>query len=277
GIRWLEENQPEQAASTLVHGDFRLGNLIVGEDGVRAVLDWELAHQGDPVEDLAWLCVRAWRFGGAEPVGGFGQIDDLLEGYREGSGVAVDRRALDWWIAFGTLHWGIICIAQAATHLSGVFRSVELAAIGRRVCEVESDLAELLPWGELRDLPASVSGPLSRPNPPHDAPSAAQLLEAVGEFLSADALGATEGRVQFHVRVAANVVAMVRREIELGPAMARAQAERLERLGVASDAELAEAIRSGRMDDRRDEVADAVRATVADKLAVANPHYRAAP
>jgi hypothetical protein len=108
---------------------------------------------------------------------------------------------------------------------------------------------------------------------PHDIPSAAELLDAVRGFLESDVLGATEGRVRFHVRVAANVVAMVARELALGPDLAAAHVARLQALGVASDAELAAAIRSGALDDRADEVRDAVRATVADKLAVANPGY----
>jgi hypothetical protein len=108
---------------------------------------------------------------------------------------------------------------------------------------------------------------------PHDIPSAAELLDAVRGFLESDVLPATEGRVRFHARVAANVVAMVARELALGPALAAAHVARLQALGVATDAELAAAIRSGALDDRADEVRDAVRATVADKLAVANPGY----
>ena len=128
----------------VVHGDFRNGNLIVGPDGIRAVLDWELAHLGDPLEDLGWLCVKAWRFGSPLPVGGFGTVEQLVTAYEEAGGAAVDRAALHWWQVLGTLRWGIICIVQALTHLSGTVRSVELAAIGRRVCEVEWDLLELL-------------------------------------------------------------------------------------------------------------------------------------
>jgi hypothetical protein len=109
--------------------------------------------------------------------------------------------------------------------------------------------------------------------PPHDIPSAAELLDAVREFLEDDVLPAVEGRVRFHVRVAANVVAMVGRELALGPRQAREHAARLERLGVADEAELAEAIRSGALDARLEEVREVVRATVADKLAVANPGY----
>jgi aminoglycoside phosphotransferase (APT) family kinase protein len=147
GFRWLERNRPPHRADTVVHGDFRNGNLVVGPDGLRAVLDWELAHLGDPLEDLGWLCVRAWRFGAAPRVGGFGAVDELVAAYESapGSPGTVDRDALGWWEAMGTLKWGVMCMLQAATHLSGTVRSVELAAIGRRVCEVEHDLLLLLP------------------------------------------------------------------------------------------------------------------------------------
>ena len=110
---------------------------------------------------------------------------------------------------------------------------------------------------------------------PHDIPSAAELLDAVRQFLESEVLPATEGRVRFHVRVAANVVGMVAREIVLGPEQAAAHAGRLEQLGVHSDTELAAAIRSGALDSRREEVRAVVSATVLDKLAVANPGYSA--
>jgi aminoglycoside phosphotransferase (APT) family kinase protein len=145
GFRHLEATRPAASATTVVHGDFRLGNLIVGPDGLRAVLDWELVHLGDPLEDLSWLCVKSWRFGAAPRVGGFGEVRDLVSAYEEASGRTVDLDALRWWETFGTLKWGIMCIMQAAAHLTGAARSVELAAIGRRVCEVEHDLLLLLP------------------------------------------------------------------------------------------------------------------------------------
>lgn len=145
GLRWLDAHRPPTRPAALVHGDFRLGNLIVGPDGLRAVLDWELVHLGDPLEDLGWLCTRAWRFGEAPAVGGFGSIEQLLAAYRAGGGGDVDPAALHWWQVYGTLRWGVICIGQAAVHLAGLQRSVELAAIGRRVCENEHDLLLLLP------------------------------------------------------------------------------------------------------------------------------------
>ena len=145
GFKWLTANRLERTRTTLVHGDFRLGNVIVNATGLAAVIDWELAHRGDPMEDLGWVCVRAWRFGGKSPVAGIGDYSELFDAYGEASGIAVDPAVVRWWEVLGTLKWGIICIMQASSHLTGLNRSVELAAIGRRVCENEYDLLALLP------------------------------------------------------------------------------------------------------------------------------------
>ena len=145
GFRWLEANRPPSTRVSVVHGDFRHGNFIVNSSGLAAVLDWEISHLGDPMEDLGWLCVKAWRFGGSKPVGGFGEYDELFGAYGTAAGVDVDAEAVHWWEVLGTLKWGVICIMQASAHLGGFSRSVELAAIGRRVCEQEYDLLRLLP------------------------------------------------------------------------------------------------------------------------------------
>jgi aminoglycoside phosphotransferase (APT) family kinase protein len=137
---WLLDHRPDSPRTVVVHGDFRLGNLIVGEDGLRAVIDWELAHLGDPMEDLGWLCVKAWRFGGREPVAGLGAYEQLFAAYEEAGGGAVDVEVVRWWEVLGTWKWAVMCILQANVHRSGVTRSHELAAIGRRVCENEHDL-----------------------------------------------------------------------------------------------------------------------------------------
>ena len=144
GLRWLDEHRPPRVEPGVVHGDFRLGNLMVDDHGLAAVLDWELAHLGDPIEDLGWLCVRAWRFGSDLPVAGLGSYDQLIDAYERAAGTTVDPEHLRWWEALGTLRWGLICVLQASGHLSGASRSVELAAIGRRVCENEYDLLTLI-------------------------------------------------------------------------------------------------------------------------------------
>jgi len=144
-FRWLQDHLPESAQPTFVHGDFRNGNFIVGPEGIRAVLDWELAHLGDPMEDLGWICVNSWRFGNIDlPVGGFGRREDLFQGYEAAGGGPVDPGEVHFWEVFGTLKWGLITILQAFTHLGGARRSVELAAIGRRTSETEIDLVRLL-------------------------------------------------------------------------------------------------------------------------------------
>jgi aminoglycoside phosphotransferase (APT) family kinase protein len=270
GLRWLVGHRPPAGRRVVVHGDFRTGNLIVGPEGLRAVLDWELAHLGDPAEDLGWFCVRAWRFGSPHRAGGFGPVEELLAGYERAGGDPVDLATLRWWEAMGTLKWGVMCIVQAATHLTGASRSVELAAIGRRTAENEEDLLALIA-GDDPYRPAAATG-AAPTSAPHDRPSAGELLDAVGEYLD-QVRDSVPGRVGFHARVAANVVATVRRELELGPAQSRAHAERLAALGVSDDAALAAAIRDGSLDDRADEVTRAVRASVRDKLAVANPGY----
>jgi len=149
-FRWLAAHRPPSSPNVLVHGDFRMGNLIIDTEErparLAAVLDWELAHTGEVYEDLAWFCIRAWRFGAPEALGagGLGGIEDFMRAYENASGTTLDRDALRWWLILSTLRWGVICRYQAERHLSGQTRSVELAAIGRRVCETEFDLLELL-------------------------------------------------------------------------------------------------------------------------------------
>jgi aminoglycoside phosphotransferase (APT) family kinase protein len=139
-FRWLESHRPPPMPATVVHGDYRLGNVIVDEHGLAAAIDWELAHLGDPAEDLGWLCVPAWRFGSPQPVAGVGTRQDLLDAYAAESGIEIDPETLRWWEVSGIVRWGIICVMQAERHRSGTVRSHELAAIGRRVCENEHDL-----------------------------------------------------------------------------------------------------------------------------------------
>ncbi len=144
-FRYLLERVPSTPRKTLVHGDYRIGNVIFGPEGVRSILDWELAHLGDPMEDLGWICVRAWRFGADDkPMGGLGSREEFFEAYEKASGARVDPEAVRFWEVFGNLRWGIITIGQARTHLDGFVRSVELASLGRRTVETELELLNLI-------------------------------------------------------------------------------------------------------------------------------------
>jgi aminoglycoside phosphotransferase (APT) family kinase protein len=290
GFRWLEANRPRKARkaqpsrTVLVHGDYRMGNLIVDGIGLAAVLDWELVHVGEAYEDLAWFCIRAWRFGAPESLGagGLGSIESFLAAYEEASRTAVDRVAFHWWLVLATLRWGVICRHQAERHLSGQVRSVELAAIGRRVCETEWDLLDLLDVQLGDDAGREATrGPGGQSEPPpglHGRPTAAELVGAVAEFLETDVREATGGQVNFHARVAANALRTVERELlDTDDSEVRAA---LAGLGFADEAGLAAAIRTGELDKHTNlakhtnkEVTACLRVLVRHRLAAAHPGY----
>ena len=142
---WLKEQDFSNFQESLVHGDFRLGNIIVNGEGLQSIIDWELAHIGNPLQDLGWVCGNSWRFGNNDKVvGGFGELEDLLEGYNSISKLNVNKEMVKCWQVFGTFRWGVICLIQAYAHLSGTINSIEKAAIGRRVSETEIDIVDLL-------------------------------------------------------------------------------------------------------------------------------------
>jgi len=146
--RWLEQNAPGVLRPALVHGDYRVGNVMFDERGLTAVLDWELAHVGDAVEDLGWLCVRTWRFGNDDlAAGGLCSREELLAHYREEGGADVEPSHLLFWELFGNWKWAIICRMQAERHKGGKHPDVELAAIGRRLAETEDEILNLLGVG----------------------------------------------------------------------------------------------------------------------------------
>lgn len=144
-LRWLERHCPTPPERLCVlHGDYRNGNIIVGPDGLRAALDWEACRIGDRMEDLAWLCVRMWRFrNDTLEVGGFGTRADLRAGYEAGGG-QWDEVSFHWWKTYGTLRWGLGLAGQAAQHLDGSVPSIVMAGSGRRVAELEYDTLRLL-------------------------------------------------------------------------------------------------------------------------------------
>lgn len=144
GLNWLRNNQRSAPRRTLVHGDFRNGNLLVDEDGLVAVLDWELAHIGDPLQDLGYISANVWRFGTSKPVGGFGEYTDLLAGYASVCGEAPSMADIRYWQVHAALSWGMVCLLMLQMYRSGQDASLERAAIGRRLSEAEIDLLLLL-------------------------------------------------------------------------------------------------------------------------------------
>jgi aminoglycoside phosphotransferase (APT) family kinase protein len=145
GLRWLRENRPPTRPLVFTHGDYRVGNLVVGDAGLVGVLDWEFAHLDDPVRDMAFPLVRAWRFGVPEKrLGGVGDVAPYLERYNELTGLEVRPEELDYWELAGNVAWAIGCLTQMQRHLTGLDRSVELAILGRLGVEVEYEIVNLL-------------------------------------------------------------------------------------------------------------------------------------
>ena len=144
-FNYLAKVNIKKKNNVLIHGDFRLGNFIVSENSIESIIDWELAHIGDPSEDLSWACVKSWRFGNnSKRVAGLGDLDDLIKGYESISSETVDRFELDAWQIYGSLRWGVICMIQTFAHLNNNLNSIEKAAIGRRVSETEFDLMNMI-------------------------------------------------------------------------------------------------------------------------------------
>jgi len=272
--RWLMEHLPDSPRTTLVHNDFRNGNLMIGPDGVRAVLDWEIAHIGDPMRDLGWICTNSWRFGNsALPVGGFGGYDDLFAGYDSVSGQSVDPEHVKFWEVFGSFWWGTVCLGMVGIYRSGLDRSVERAAIGRRSSEGQVDCVNLLIPGRV-DLiePAEQDSNL-------DMPRLDELTASVRDFLREQVMGATRGRVSFHARVAANSLDIVLRQQASGPEhRLRERAGLGELLGSDDEIEpmrwrLVEALRDGSMPLDEPGLTDHLRSHVVNQIAIDQPSY----
>jgi aminoglycoside phosphotransferase (APT) family kinase protein len=272
--RWLLEHLPGDAPLRLVHGDFRNGNLIVTQEGVAAVLDWELAHVGDPARDLGWLCTSSWRFGRPElPVGGFGRYADLFAGYATVSGTPVDPVRVRFWEVFGSFWWSVGCLQMAERQRAGPDPSIERAAIGRRSSECQVDCVNLLIPGPVARIEAQARAcALERPG-------ADELLEGVGAYLRGEVAGETRGRTRFLARVAANAVDIVRRELALAPALRARERELLgELLGGTGSLEalrwrLVHALRGGALPLDHPGLAEYLREAVVNQVAIDQPGY----
>ncbi len=212
-IKWLEDHLPAPAPLVLVHGDFRMGNLMVGPDGIAAVLDWELAHIGDAHEDLAWGCVNAWRFGHIELTAfGCANLETYFAAYQDAGGIAVDRERFRFWLIYRTLWWAMGCLQMGEIWRSGIDKSLERAMIGRRTSENEIDLLMLLE----ADAPETekIQVALAHAPPPRrmGEPSQTELLEAIAGWIASDIKPAAKGRDRFMAAVAINAIGMLSRE-----------------------------------------------------------------
>ena len=272
--RWLLDHLPQESERALVHGDFRNGNLVVAPGGMAAVLDWEIAHIGDPMRDLGWLCTASWRFGHPEqPVGGFGSYEDLFAGYEAESGRPVDPDHIRFWEVFGSFWWSVGCLGMADQYRSGPDRSVERAAIGRRSSECQVDCVNLVIPGRVAMVVSEAvdTGP--------DLPRVDELLESVSGYLRSEVVPAMDGRTGFLARVAANSLDIVGREMEMGAEARRLEADRL-RILLGMDGSLSElrfllveGLRDGTIAMDADGLVDHLRSTVVNQVLIDQPNY----
>lgn len=216
-FEWLQSNCPVPADPVLVHGDFRLGNLLIDSSGLTGVLDWEIAHTGDRHQDLAYICAPSWRFGRYDaPVGGIGQIAPFLAAYEAAAGVSVDQHRFEFWRMLTTVFWGTACMALLQDWRDGTERSLERAAIGRRISEVEIDILILL-----EELGARSGKTLSCPpldtHDKHGPTHRSELSMALSEWIGDDIAPTAKGRDLFQARVAMNVLGILARQSAMGP------------------------------------------------------------
>jgi len=271
--RWLMRNLPKDTRTTLVHSDFRNGNIMVSPSGVIAVLDWELAHIGDPMRDLGWICTNSWRFGKHDlPVGGFGQYEDLFRGYEAVSGIKVSFEHVNFWEVFGSFWWAVGCLIMAAHYRSGLDKTVERLSIGRRTSECQVDCVNFL-------IPGKVT--LVETNAQQSAALAGleELVISVRDFLRGDVMEKTRGRTNFMARVACNSLDIVFRDLVVGPIHREQEHRRLCALfSTEGNLEslrwkLVYGIRDGTITLNQQGLAEHLRATVVNQVAIDQPVY----
>ena len=261
-FRWLEERVPSPVAPVLLHGDFRMGNIMADADGLAAVLDWELAHIGDRHQDLAFGCINSWRFGHIDkPAFGVGQLKDLWEAYSNHSGVTVEPERFRWWLVYSTLWWGICCLQMAEIWRSGMDAGLERAVIGRRASETEVDLLMLLEEDAPESECGSVAPPVAFDAHRMGEPSTVEMLEALAIWIETDIKPGTTGRDRFMASVALNALGMLQRE-------ATAPVE-------IHDKALADALLSGEMGLATPGLLARLKMQSLTKLAVDQPKYSA--
>ncbi|WP_326913740.1 phosphotransferase [Sphingopyxis chilensis] len=260
-IKWCEDHLPAPVAPVLVHGDYRMGNVMVDGHGLAAVLDWELAHRGDAHEDLAFGCMSVWRFGRLDkPAFGVGSLDEYFAAYEAAGGVKVDRARFRFWLLYRTLWWALGCLQMGQAWRSGADRTVERVVVGRRTAEQELDLVRLLeeeaPEGEReRALPP----PPDKVRAPNGEPTNDEMVQAVRDWIEGAIKPVSQGHAKFEAVVAMNALGIVLRDLEAGTR--------------AEDRGLAEALLAGTRTLAEPGLLAKLRRDVLDKCAVDSPKY----
>ncbi|MEP3227529.1 MAG: phosphotransferase family protein [Parasphingorhabdus sp.] len=272
-FQWLENNAPEGQTKNLVHGDFRMGNLMISPTGITAVLDWELTRLGDPIQDLAYLCTPSWRFGHYENVaGGFDTAESFLSAYAQQSGQIVDADRFRFWLIYSTMWWGISCLVMGEIWRTGGDRSLERTVIGRRVSEVEIDLALLFEEILSPTICTKLDWQLPETETPIGETEYAELLTALGEWNSDIVQPDLTGHNRFQSRVAGNALGIAQRQAKMGPVFLAASQARLNNLGLDHE-QLCKAIADREMTAEHPGLWDHLRISALERLSIDQPKY----
>ena len=256
----LADAAPPASEPTFVHGDLRMGNLMVRDGRVEAVLDWELAHIGDPASDLGWVSAVQWRFGGPGEAAGVGSRDALLRGYEQAGGRTVAEAAVRWWETLSIVKWGVMCLRQASRAGAEPERGLELALIGRRFAECEADVLDALGIALATSAPTAGGGDA-------DDGTGTSATETMVRGLTASFDRTYEGRMQ------TAAFDTVLRDLRDGPALREASSEALAAAGFAAEADLARAVRTGAVDTGDPGVRAAIATPVVERISLSNPRH----
>ncbi len=143
-LAWLRAHKPVAQKVTVVHGDYRTGNFLVDGNDITGILDWEMVHLGDPLEDVAWVCVRAWRWAGDAKVGGLMMRDDFYRRYEAASGLGVDPEAVRFWEVLGNFKWAVICMTGARSFAEGRSKDAIHVFTAKNKYDIEVELLKLI-------------------------------------------------------------------------------------------------------------------------------------
>jgi len=271
-LAWLSAHCPVASSQVLLHGDFRLGNFLVDQRGLTSVLDWELAHIGDPLQDIAFLCTPSWRFGRyQQEAGGFASLEGWLADYERAAGVEVSKVDLAWWLIFNTLWWGVTCMRMAGSYKDGSVATMERAVIGRRISEVAIDLLLLLePHRENVASKIVISPP--EVGAQESAITARDLLLSVRDWNKIRLAEEADQHRLFEGRVANNAMGIVLRELTLGGALRERAERRQQQLG-ATDEEWSLRLGESVAHFHHDALWDHLRYSAIEALWIDQPHY----
>jgi len=270
---WMNENCPSSGEAVLLHGDFRMGNLLIDEEGISAVLDWELSHIGDPVSDISFFCAPPWRFGRyKKQAGGVGEMADLISTYETTSGRQVDAQRLLWWRLHASVNWCLICMIMANMWRSGADRELERIVIGTRVSESEVDI--LLLFDEIYGFQDKIN--LAHLNTDGNSGKGEtkpeELTQAISEWLTQDIIPTTSGRKGFKARVARNAIGMLQRQSQSGSLFSEAQEQRLSKLSVKA-ADLCSQLLNGTLNIQSNELRHHLKLSTMEQLFIDQPKY----